>query len=213
MSSESVRTAQPSPAMGLDLMMLLDKGMAVAFFQVRDGIADLVNGFDAGAGLCQAESFSSQNAVIAQGVQIRETAAEFNLFAVNGDGAVGSLAGCLDTLGQRGFIHTEKPPDSGFLQFDIPGGFVMFQQVDHIFLNITEDPDEHVIKVDTDIGGNAAGFFRVSFPGGKIPVSSGGDIGEIDLIFSVQVLLFHLFFQRDQGRMQPQLQDVVHPDI
>lgn len=49
--------------------------------------------------------------------------------------------------------------------------------------HIAEKPDQHIKKMNPDIGGNPAGFFMIPFPGGKIPVPPGGDIGKIHHVF------------------------------
>jgi hypothetical protein len=44
--------------------------------------------------------------------------------------------------------------------------------------------------MNPDVCGDTAGFFRIPFPGYEIPLSSGGDVGEINQVFYIQTVRY-----------------------
>lgn len=80
-----------------------------------------------------------------------------------------------------------------------------------VVLHATENPYQHVEEVNADIGGDPAGFAFVPLPGGEVPVAPGSDVREVDDILFPCRSLPDLLSQSDDGRMDPELEDVVDP--
>ena len=47
--------------------------------------------------------------------------------------------------------------------------------------------------MNANVGRDTAGFLQISFPGSKIPLSPGGNIGKIDIINLILRTIFNLF--------------------
>jgi len=72
----------------------------VIAFGARDfRVADVGHGFDGGAVFFQAEAAAGEDLLVAAGVEVCETAGEFDLFPIDGDGAEGALAVVLAASG------------------------------------------------------------------------------------------------------------------
>ena len=65
--------------------------VVVAFKTYRFGVAYLMHYLDALAGFAYAEAFAVEYVLVTLGVQFGEAAAELELVAVDGDGAVGAF--------------------------------------------------------------------------------------------------------------------------
>ena len=141
------------------------------------GMTNLVSQLNGGAGFVQAKSVAGQDLPVAFGRKIGEAVREFDFMAINGDRAMRGLLARNGLKRQIGRIDGEKPANVGVFQgkkASLPSGF---GDMDLGMLNLAENPDQHIEKVDADVGGKSAGFFLLAFPGVEIPASSRGDVG------------------------------------
>src|SRR6185312_2796836 len=71
------------------------------------------------------------------------------------------------------------------------------------------DVMQHVEEVHADVGGDAAGLLRVALPALQVPVAARGDVGQVHFVLAVVLSAPDPFAQRDDRRVQAQLQDGV----
>ena len=139
-------------------------GMVVADEADRLGVADLIDDVDAATGILQAEAVTSQNVLIALRVKLCETLAELKLLTVNHDGAVGAFLAFQGILRQGVGVDAEEVTHAGTFQLQITCHTVVRSHVDDVFLNITENPAQHVVEMYADISGNASTLVDVTLP-------------------------------------------------
>ena len=131
------------------------------------------DGFNGKAVFFEAKASSGQDFLIAGGVKVCEAAGEFELVAVDRDGTVGALAGFEDGFRDVVDIDGQEPTDAGVFIFQVAAGLGVADVMDPVFLKCAENKIQHVVKMDANIGGNAARFFDVALPGMQVPVSTG----------------------------------------
>lgn len=150
---------------------------------------------EAGSGqdILYTETAAYEDFLVAAGVEVGKAVAEFHFLSVDGDGAEGAFALGLGFGRQRIRVDAEEPADIGRLELEESGCAVVGVQVHGIAQDGSEDPEEHIEEMDTDIGGDAAGFGHLSFPTGVVPIASCGDVGEV--YFFGAGALVHLLFE------------------
>ena len=183
--------------------------MVVALQRGKLSVADGSHRGNGGAVLFQPEAAPGQNLFVAAVVQVGKAAGELDLFAIDGDRAVGALA-----LGANGFGHVldidrQEPAHTRVLVFQIAAGLGVGRVMHDVLLQVAEDEVQHVKEVHADVGGDAAGLFQVALPGLQVPVPARGDVGQIDLVLGVALLALDLLAQRHDGRVHAQLQNGV----
>ena len=107
---------------------------------------------------------------------------------------MGSPAGLQCLPGQIRAVQGQEPPDAGVFKLEETGHFFIVGQMNHLCLQGTEDPQQHVEKMDADIRCHAARLGDVPFPGNVVPATAGGDIGQLDVILFRGLFLGDLFF-------------------
>src|SRR4051812_3785855 len=91
--------------------------------RVSDGVGRL----DGRARVFERKALPVEDSPIAGGVEVAKAVREFDLFSVDGDGAVGPLPAGPDRIGQVLLIGGEEPTDVGVLQLEIAGFFSRFR--------------------------------------------------------------------------------------
>ena len=76
-----------------------------------------------------------------------------------------------------------------------------------IFLQPAENEMQHIEEMHADIGGNATGVFLVALPALQIPVTAGGNVGQVHLMLGAARLCRDLVTQGNDCRVHAQLQD------
>ena len=185
--------------------------MVVTLQSDRLRIADVIDDLDAGAHLVEPESLALQNLAVTLGVKIREPVAEFERLAVDDDLAEGGFPIFQLFFRQGVSVDTQEITDAGFVETDEPGHAVMGGDMHDVFLYLAEDMAKHVVEVYADVGGDAAAFAFRAFPAGEIPVAPRCDVRQIYIIYCIVGGAVHLLLQGFDGRVQAELQDVVHP--
>ena len=142
----------------------LGHGVVVADEANGLGVADLIDDVDAATGIFQAEAVTSQNVLIALRVKLCETLAELKLLTVNHDGTIGALFAFHGILRQGVGVDAEEVTHASTLQLQIASHTVVRSHVDDVFLNITENPAQHVVEMYADISGNASTLVDVTLP-------------------------------------------------
>ena len=185
------------------------QGMVIPHQADRRRIPDIMDNLDAGQGLADAEPLSREDLLVALGVELRKTGAELELVPVDVQGTVGLLLS-LDRVRREAVgIDAQEVADPGFLQAQIAGHPVEAHHMDNVLLHGAEDPLEHVIEMHADIGGDAARLMVVPLPGGIIPLSAGGNVGQVNVIDLVRRALVDLLLQGDDAVVETELEDVV----
>lgn len=183
--------------------------MVVAGQWGKLGIADGGHGLDGDAIFFQAKALSRQNALVAAGVQVGETAGKLDFLAIHGNRPVGALALGFLRLGHVLVIHRQKPAHAGVLVFQVAGGMGIGAGMHHVGLQFAEYMVQHVEKMHADIGGDAARFFHVTLPRLQVPVPARRYIGQVHVVLGVFFLVLHFFPQSHNGRVHAQLQNGV----
>ena len=182
------------PPKGMGFAFKFCQRMIVANQSHRLSVAYLVDGVDGIARFADMKALTVEYFSITEGVELGEAIGEFEGFAVNEDGALGLLSGDAEIVTHIGVFQLEKS------SYTVVGG-----NVDDAVLHVTEDPAKHVVEMHTDVGGNAAAFSGVAFPGGIIPIASWGDISQVDIVDFVFGSVLNLFLQRNDGIVQTKL--------
>ena len=172
-------------------------------------IADLAHDLDARTRLANPEAFAGQDLAVALGVEFGETLGEFKLVAIDIECPVGTFFSLDGVLRQAIGIDTQEIAHARLLEGEITRYPVEAHHMDDILLHRAEDPLEHVIEVNTDVGGDAAALVDIALPRGVIPLAPGGNVREIDVIHLVCRALVHLLFEGDDGFMETELEDVI----
>ena len=81
--------------------------------------------------------------------------------------------------------------------------------MDDVFLHRTENPLQHVVEVDTDVGGHTAALLDIAFPRGVVPITARGDVGKVHVVDLVLRSFEHFLAKLYDGGMQAQLEDGV----
>lgn len=173
------------------------------------GVAEFIHQVDGRADVFEAETFSGQDLLVDDRVQIGEAVGKLELFAIYRNGTEGGLAGRLGWFGQVVFIHGQEPAHIGFFQFEEAAHLAVFGEMHFLMLDAAEDPDEHVEKVHADIGGHAAGLGHIPLPGGEIPAAARSDVGQIDVILGARLGGCDLLLQGNNRFVFTQLQNIV----
>lgn len=173
------------------------------------GISNLVDDVDAVAGFFDAETATSEDFLVALGMKLSEALAEFELIAVDHDGAVGALFPFHGIRRQGVGVDAEEVTHTGALQLKVTRHTVVRGYVDDVLLHVTKDPTQHVIKMHADVGGDAAALVDVALPRGIIPIAARGDVGQVDIVDLILGTFFHFLLQRLDLVVKTQLKDGV----
>ena len=124
----------------------------------------MCHGFNGQTVFFQAKAPSGQNFLIAGGVKVGKAAGEFELFPIYRDGTVGALPGFEN--GFRDVIHIDgqEPADARVFIFQIAARLGIADIMDPVFLKRAKNKIQHIVKMNADIGCNAARFFDVALP-------------------------------------------------
>ena len=182
--------------------------MIVAFQTDWFGVADVIDDLDAGAYIVQTESVASQNLPVTLCVQVGKTVAELKRLSVDDDLPEGGFATLSHLFWQRVSIDTQEVTYSRFLETDESGHAVVGGDVHDVFLHVPEYVAKHVVEMDADVGRDAAAFALGALPTGVIPMASGCNIRQINIIHDIVGGIVHFLLQGDDGRMQSELQNV-----
>lgn len=145
-------------------------------------LADAVGEVDGGADISGSVAVTRQDLFVDTGVEIGETLGEFELGAIDSDGTVGAFTAGLELEGEIMIINREEPADLRFFELQETGHAAGIAEKDLYIAHSAKEPLEEVKEVDSDVGGDAAGFFDVAFPGGMVPIAAGGDVGEDNVV-------------------------------
>ena len=172
-------------------------------------IADLAHDLDARTRLADPEAFTGQDLAVALGVEFGETLGEFKLVTIDIECPVGAFFTLNSILGQAISIDTQEIAHARFLEAEVTSYPVETHHMDDILLHGTEDPLEHVVEVNTDVGSDTTALVDIALPGGVIPLAPGGDVREVDVIHLVRRAFIHLLLEGDDGLVEAELEDVV----
>ena len=81
----------------------------------------------------------------------------------------------------------------------------MARDVNDAFLHIAKNPLQHIVEMNSDVSRHSAAFVDVAFPGSIIPITSRGDICQINIIDLVFRTFINLLLQRNNRLMKTQL--------
>ena len=141
-------------------------------------------------------------------MQICETAAKFYLLTVYRNGTVCSFSGCLHCYRYILKVNTQEPANPRSFQLKISCCFITLNEINTILLYISKDPGKHIKEMYSDVSGYPSGFFFFSFPGIVVPVTSAGDIAQVDIVYLVRRPVLYPLFQIHDSLMVPELQNV-----
>ena len=102
------------------------------------GLADVVNGLDAGAYLVQSEAVAFQNLSVTFCMQLGKSAAEFECFVFYCDGAIGSQTLGSNFFGQCVRIDAEEVAYVGLFQLEEARNAVVGGDVHDVFLDFSK---------------------------------------------------------------------------
>ena len=183
--------------------------MIVPYQADGGSIANLADDFDARTCFADTEAIPRKNLPITLGMEFGESLGELEFATVNGQRTIRALLPLDGILRKAIGIDAQEIADAGLLEAQKACHPVEAHHMDDVLLHRTENPLEHVIKMYTDVGGNAAALVDISLPGGIIPFAPGGDVREIHVIYLVRRAFIHLLLEGDDGLMQTELEDVV----
>jgi len=141
-------------------------------------LADAVGQVNGGADISGTVAVTRQDLFVDTGVEIGETLGKFQFGAIDSDRAVGAFAAGLELEGEIVIIDGEEPADAGFFELEEAGHAAGIAEKDLDIAHCAKEPLEEVKEMDANVGGDAAGFLDVTFPGGVVPIAAGGDVGE-----------------------------------
>src|SRR5690242_16151725 len=107
-------------------------------------------------------------------------------------------------------VNAQKPVHPSSLELQVPLGVFAVVRFDLVNFYRSENPDQHIEKMYPDVGGDAPGLRQVSLPACVIPVTTGSNVSQVDIVDLVLRTIPDLLPQRDDGRMKSQLQDSVY---
>src|ERR1700722_1549549 len=171
-------------------------------------VAEFRNDVDRGPHFVEPKTPAGDNFLVTAGVKVGEAFRKFDRLPADGDRTKRRFLAPY-ALGQIVAIDREKPADVGALAFERTRGPYRLAEMGLVAAGAPENESQHVEKVDADIGRHAARLAIVALPGGVIPLAARGNIGELDLVPLVAVR--EPIAQRDDRRMQPELQDGGYP--
>lgn len=174
-------------------------------------MADIVRYLDALAAFFQTKAFAGYYLLIAFGVKVGKAFGEFHFFTIHFKGTVGGgFAG--DGRSRKVVaVYREEPFHVGLLKFEDAGSLMRGAGMHFKAVHGAEDPTEHIEEMNTDVCCKAAGLFLIPFPGVKIPVAAGGNVGQVYLVAFAPPRGFYLVVQGFDNRVKPELQDSVNP--
>ena len=175
----------------------------------RRRIPDLGHDLDAGTGLADAEALAREDLPVALRMELREALAELEFIPVDGERPVRALLPLHGILRQAVRIDAQEVADAGLLQAQVSGHPVETHHMDDVLLHRAEDPLEHVVEVNADVGGDAAALMDIPLPGGVVPFPTGGDVREVDVIDFVRRAFVHLLLEGGDPVVQAELEDIV----
>ena len=172
-------------------------------------VAHLVAEVDVVAGIVDGEAVAAQNLAVGFGMQVGEAGGEVEGVAVDKDGAVGALALCAEFGGHVLGVDAEEPAYAGAFQLQKAGGDGGGEVMHHQFAHFPKDVGQHVEKVYADVGGDAARFFHIAFPGVVVPLPPSGDVGQVDVVNFIFRAVVDACFELLHGGVEAQLENVV----
>jgi len=144
-------------------------------------------------------------------MEVREASGKFKLFPIDGDGTERCLPSARGFRGKVFLPNGKEPTNLRPLELQETGHLPVVGNVHFMMSHSTENPYQHVEEVNADIGGDSAGLIDVAFPRGKVPLPPGGDVREVDGVLFPCRCLPDLFPKSHDGRMEPELEDIVDP--
>ena len=132
--------------------------------------------------LVQAKAFTGKNVLVTLRVQLREPVTKLEFLALDTDGTIRALFSLHGILRQVVSIYAQEITNTSTFQFKIPGYTVMALHVNDVLLYPSENPCQHVVKMDPDIRCHASTLALVTFPARVIPVTARGDISQIHVV-------------------------------
>ena len=175
----------------------------------RSGVADLADNLDARTCFADSEAFACQNPAVALGVQLGEALAELELAAVYAQRAISALLAFDCVRRQAVSVDAEEVAYTSLLEAQVARHAVETHHVYDVLLHRTEDPLEHVVEMNSDVGGDAAALVDIAFPRGIIPLATGGDVSQIHIVYLVLRAFIDFFLERHNAVVKPELQDVI----
>jgi len=166
-------------------------------------VPDVVYQLDGGHCFHQREAVAGEDLTVAFGVEVGESVAEFDLLAIHLQQPVGSFSGSPDGCGQRLLVDAEEIADPCLRKLQETGDPVVGGDMNNVLLQFAKDPPQHVVKVDTDVGGDASALRNLPLPAGIVPVTAGGDIGEVEVVDFIFWPSIDSQFKVNKRRMQP----------
>jgi len=100
-----------------------------AWISCRHGIPQFMHKVDRWASLLDSETPACKDFLVDDRVEIDEASGEFELFSINGDGAVRGLSFLYGHLGKVLLPHREKPTHLRFLKLQETGNFAVVGNV------------------------------------------------------------------------------------
>ena len=64
--------------------------------------------------------------------------------------------------------------------------------MDLIALNFSKEPSEHIEEVHTDVGCQPSRFLLISFPGTQLPLTTRGEVSQLQIILLLTTFLLNL---------------------
>ena len=183
--------------------------MIVPYQSDGRSVTDLAHDFDARTRLANSEPFTGQDLAVALGMELGETLGEFKLVAIDIECPVGTFFSLDGVLRQAIGIDTQEIAHPCLLEAQVASYAVEAHHMDDILLHGSEDPLEHVVEVNANVGSDAAALMDIALPRGVIPLAPGGDIREVDIIHLVSRTFVHFLFEGDDGFVETELEDVV----
>src|ERR1041385_8507283 len=82
--------------------------------------------------------------------------------------------------------------------------------VNLVLFNCAEHPYQHIEEVNTDVRCNTSRLRFITLPTDLVPVATRCYISKVDVVDLILRTLHHLFAQRNDSRVVPELQDGVY---
>jgi hypothetical protein len=144
-------------------------------------------------------------------MQIGKAVGEIDRGAVDRHRTIGCGVGHSGGQRQIGRVNRQKPSDACLFQVERAGQAPIVGIMDLAVVPGPKEPNEHVEKMDADVGGQAARLVGHALPRVVIPRAAAGDIGEANVFRLGAGISLQLLAQLQQAGVNAQLQDGIHP--
>ena len=126
----------------------------------RRGFSQFIHEVDRRARILDPEPPAGKDFPIDHRMEVGEASGKFELFPVDGDGTERGLPFLCGLRGRSSFPTERNQRTFAFSSSRKPAILRLSAQVHLMVLHTTENPYQHVEEVNTDIGGDPAGFAR-----------------------------------------------------